>query len=534
MPRALNVLRATADLITHPSRLRHWRRHLGQAWHSPGSGGASAGRPQRGDGPAPRSLRVLVHGDRRLTEKLRPEWEQLDWDGGTPPPDLDLVLIGWPLDDPATAEHLRSAAAAAGTPTAVWDTAEAGSPICPFGEHADRLLLRFSERRQDYQGTDARVLDPGVQPRVHNPMQPTGSRVPVAHLTSGPDPVLDELGSLLGQSERSDRSYGVVVVRGGGTTPDRPLELLAEGTVLMASDPGVQTISSAVEVVDTPDSAAQSLRSLTTHAELRRRAAQLGVRRILSERSTTVAVDELLADLALAPPRRARPVTAIVPTMRPSQIGHVLKFVANQSHAEVQLVLITHGFTADADTAALAEDLGVPDLHLIAADADLTLGSLMNLGVDAADGEYVAKMDDDNFYGTHYLSDLLATFDFSGAEVAGKWAHFTYLEASGATFLRFPQAENRLTRLVQGGTLVLPRSVASALRFEDLPRRVDTTFLEKVASAGGTVYSADRYNFVSVRGAKLDGHTWKITDSELLAKPSADLFFGEPWTHVDI
>ncbi|WP_420111369.1 glycosyltransferase family protein [Pseudactinotalea sp.] len=479
-------------------------------------------------------MRVLVHADQCLTETLRPEWEQLEWDGGTLPPDLDLVLIGWPPEDPAMAERLASAAATVGAPTAVWDTSDAGSAICPFGTHADRLLLRSADRRQDYQGADARVLDPGVQPRMHNPMQPTGPRAPVAHLTSGPDPVLDELGSLLGQPERSERSYAVVVVRGSGTTPDRPLELLAEGTVLVASDPGVQAISSAVEVVDTPDTAAQRLRSLTTHAELRRRVAQVGVRRVLSEQSTTVAVDELLADLALATPRRARPVTAIVPTMRPSQIGHVLKFVARQSHGQVQLVLITHGFTADADTAALAQDLGVTDLHLIAADADLTLGSLMNLGVDAADGEYVAKMDDDNFYGTHYLSDLLATFDFSGAEVAGKWAHFTHLEASGATFLRFPQAENRLTRLVQGGTLVLPRSVASALHFEDLPRRVDTTFLEKVASVGGTVYSADRYNFVSVRGAKVDGHTWKITDSELLAKPSAELFFGEPWTHVDI
>ena len=40
-------------------------------------------------------------------------------------------------------------------------------------------------------------------------------------------------------------------------------------------------------------------------------------------------------------------------------------------------------------------------------------------------------MDDDNFYGTHYLTDLVRALDYSGADVVGKWAHLVHLESSG-------------------------------------------------------------------------------------------------------
>lgn len=531
MPRARTMLRASAELVAHPSRLRQWRTHLGDAWRTPGAGSRRSGPPRHLPGPPPRPTRALVIGDSALGERLRPEWEQLDTSGGPVLDGVDLVVLLWP----STSDQAPDLPDAA-TPgrVVVWDEADPGSPACPAADRADLVVVGTAARAGDYPGVRVLVQPAAVQPRRHNPAVATGARVPRGRLAGpGADPVLDPVDSLLGEPTRPDRTYAVVCARGGAADPHRVRELLAEGTVVLTSDEQLHAAVPVVGLVGSTEIARQELAALGAHPELRRRRAQLGAREVLASGTTTVAVDAVLEQLGVATPRRGRPVSAIVPTMRPDQIPHVLEFVARQSHEQVQLVLVTHGFDADAGTAAAARDLGV-DLRLVGAAADLTLGALMNLGVDAADGEFVAKMDDDNHYGAHYLADLLTTFDFSGAQVAGKWAHFTYLQSSGATFLRFPHAENTLTRLVQGGTLVLPRAVASELRFEDLPRRVDTTFLEKVSAAGGTVYSADRYNFVSVRGASVEGHTWKITDSELLAKPSAELFFGEPWTHVDI
>lgn len=159
----------------------------------------------------------------------------------------------------------------------------------------------------------------------------------------------------------------------------------------------------------------------------------------------------------------------------------------------------------------------------------------MNLGVDAASGRYVAKMDDDNYYGPHYLSDLVRAFSWTDAQVVGKWAHYVHIgDDDGPTLLRFQDFEHRFVRLVQGGTILTPAEVARELRFEDLPRRVDTTFLEKVHAAGGTVYSSDRFNFISTRKADASGHTWGISTDEILARSSRVQFFGPAEHHVTV
>ena len=52
---------------------------------------------------------------------------------------------------------------------------------------------------------------------------------------------------------------------------------------------------------------------------------------------------------------------------------------------------------------------------------------------------------------------------------------------------------------MQGGTILTGRDHAREIGFPDLPRGVDTAFLQRVRDAGGRVYAADRFNFVSLR-----------------------------------
>ena len=177
---------------------------------------------------------------------------------------------------------------------------------------------------------------------------------------------------------------------------------------------------------------------------------------------------------------------------------------------------------------------GVTNVEVIAADKELTLGACLNLGVDASDGKYVAKVDDDNFYGRHYLTDLLDCFTHSGAGIVGKWAHYTWLRSSGAVVLRFPYAEHRFEKLVQGGTIILDRDVVTDLRFGDLPRAVDTDILTRATEAGVRTWSGDRFNFVSVRGVDRHAHTWPIADTALMNRAGHVAFFGDPREHVEV
>ncbi|WP_285103157.1 glycosyltransferase [Promicromonospora sp. MEB111] len=316
----------------------------------------------------------------------------------------------------------------------------------------------------------------------------------------------------------------------------RIFEITASGT------PVVSTPSAAVGeyfpgdevfVAGTREAGAHAIRALVRSSELRDRAVHKGQRRIWREHTYAVRSQKVLADVGLAgSPVVARPtVTALVSTNRPHQLDHVLGVLGAQEGVDLQVALLTHGFEADdADLRARAKEAGVGSLELLSATADVPLGTCLNLLLDTADGDVVAKIDDDDLYGPQYLSDQLYALAYSGADVVGKQAHYMYLEGADATILRFADREHRYTDRVMGPTIVAARETASTVRFRPLGRGEDTAFLADVVEASGTVYSADRFNFIQVRSAP-GGHSWSVTEAELLA--SGELrHYGRAATHV--
>lgn len=290
-----------------------------------------------------------------------------------------------------------------------------------------------------------------------------------------------------------------------------------------------------VNVVRDGNETRAALSTLLQHEELRDRLGTRSVRRVMNSHTYGHRVDHVLSTIGKTPQPMPRDVSMIVPTRRPDMLGNVKSFAASQNLVEKELVLVVHGFSIDAASfRAELSELGVSSVQIVPAESDILLGSLMNMGVEAASGHFISKMDDDNFYGPNYLCDLLHAFNYTDATVVGKWAHYTHLASKDLTILRFPDHEHRYVRLVQGGTMTMHRTTARDLQFENLPRRVDTTFFDKVKSSGGRVYAADRFNFVSKRAASPEGHTWRITDEELLAKSSKICFVGDPTKHVTV
>jgi spore maturation protein CgeB len=320
-------------------------------------------------------------------------------------------------------------------------------------------------------------------------------------------------------------------VTGSKTMCSRRLFELSAAQTAVISAPAASIepfFGGTIEVVENAAETGRALDVLLTNAEYRDRLALQAHRRVFDEHLCSHRVDTVLRSVGLEDSPATGPrVSVVVPTKRPEQLDQVLRTIASQSYRSVELVLVTHGFHV-----ALPELDGI-DVVVVEAAAELSLGACLNLGVQAATGHLVAKVDDDNFYGTHYLTDLVRALDFSGADVVGKWAHLVHLESSGATLLRFGHAEHRFVEQVQGGTLLMRRALAERIGFEDLPRRVDTTFLAKVRAAGLTVYAADRFNFVSVRRADTGSHTWPISDKEIMARASRLLFYGDPVLHAE-
>ena len=285
-----------------------------------------------------------------------------------------------------------------------------------------------------------------------------------------------------------------------------------------------------IEVVENAEETGRALDVLLSNAEYRDRLALQAHRRVFDEHLYSHRVDAVLRSVGLA--GRRGPSDPGGERDRPDQAPRAAGPRAGDHRQAVAPRASSWSWSPTASPSTPRRSTGSTS-SWSRPHADLTLGACMNLGVEAATGDLVAKVDDDNFYGTHYLTDLVRALDYSGADVVGKWAHLVHLESSGATLLRFEKAEHRFVEQVQGGTLLMRRTVAERIRFEDLPRRVDTTFLAKVRAAGLTVYAADRFNFVSVRRADTGSHTWPISDKEIMARSSRLLFYGDPTSHAE-
>lgn len=302
--------------------------------------------------------------------------------------------------------------------------------------------------------------------------------------------------------------------------PRRIFEISACATpVVSTPTPAITSLFPSEEMVtvDDPQTAAWTLRALVGNDEWRDRLGHLAARRVLSEHTYRHRIDEVLGLVGLGAHQTADPsVSAIVSTNRPGQLDHVLTTLGSQRDVDLQVVLLTHGFEAPADLQQRARDLGIERLVLLTAPAEQSLGECLNQCVEAADGDVIAKFDDDDWYGPHYLADQLRALDYSGADVVGKHAHHVHLLDLDALAVRYPEFEHRFTHFVMGPTFVMPRKVAAEVRFADQTRGEDTDFLRRLVADGGKIYASDRFGFVQVRGHE-HGHTWDASDVELLA-----------------
>ncbi|MGN6005339.1 hypothetical protein, partial [Escherichia coli] len=119
-------------------------------------------------------------------------------------------------------------------------------------------------------------------------------------------------------------------------------------------------------------------------------------------------------------------IAPLVSTIRPEQIDHVLETLAGQKQVTMTPVILTHGFTAPARSRARARELDL-EIDWVTAETSTPLGGCYNLMLSRVEADYIAKMDDDDLYGDHYLFESLAAADYARAEVVGKHAHYLHL-----------------------------------------------------------------------------------------------------------
>ena len=392
-----------------------------------------------------------------------------------------ILTVLWDRDGDAIAPNLRS-----GFDVIFGD----GKP--PTDDYEGRLV--------EWRGT--------IQPRIHNPIGGNRRRVDAGYidltnlaLDQSPFESLEALIS-------ATKDYKVLHAVGQVSDSDAAV-IAATATPLIVVDEGPEL---SLEV-DSEEERVVLERSLLRSEVLKARLTHPRMRMAMRERSIGRDFDSILG-VDEGWPR----IDVMVATMRPEKVDTIFENLQRQTYPNLALWLVAHGIDLDrSEMMDRAERAGVDLRAVVNVEESVILGEVFNIGFGETEAEIVAKMDDDDFYGPEYLWDLYTALDFSGAEVAGKWAHYVYLEGVDSTVYRFKAFEHTYTDVVAISTLLMRRGVLDAERFPAMPWGSGSVFLRALGAQGARVFAADRWNYLYIRGQDGGRNTFPISDMKMLA-----------------
>lgn len=209
-------------------------------------------------------------------------------------------------------------------------------------------------------------------------------------------------------------------------------------------------------------------------------------------------------------------VSIITCSRRPQFFKNILQNFKNQTWINKELIIILNDDHTDLVT--FKERIkNVNNVSIYQLPEKVSLGKCLNFAIKKVKYPFIAKFDDDDYYGSSYLSDSMKAFQRSNADIVGKTSHFTYLQENKLLLYYAPNQENKFVKFVSGATIMVRKSVFDSVQFSDLSLGEDVKFLRDCHKKGFKIYSGNRFHFVYIR-RKNNHHTWKTSYNYLLSR----------------
>jgi hypothetical protein len=218
-------------------------------------------------------------------------------------------------------------------------------------------------------------------------------------------------------------------------------------------------------------------------------------------------------------------ISVILSCQRATMLDRILEQVAAQDHPLVEIVLGCHGFPAprrEQFSPAVQARLG-PILEF---PGDAVFGDVL-AGLSAvASGDFLSKVDDDDWYGPSHLSDLYTAWVYSEAQLVGRKLALVHFEASDTLAVRSFFLEGYRWQVAGGASMIARHDLAAIGGWRSQVRAVDRGLYSRLEDAGGVNYACSGPGYVHTRHA--EGHTWKVSDRYFLENFTTEVLQGIP------
>jgi hypothetical protein len=188
-------------------------------------------------------------------------------------------------------------------------------------------------------------------------------------------------------------------------------------------------------------------------------------------------------------------ISVVVSTLRPDDLSNLLKQISKQSLLQFELLIGLHAIDLNSEHKRLIAQLKKRKISVVTKkfDSSKNLGTILSNLAQLSTGEFIAKMDDDDYYGPEHLRDLVDAALDTGADVVGRAMNYVYLEPLQITVRRFSHSGTQAVELwsdwVCGGTILVRRDMGEkASWFGDGYTAVDRFLLSGVTNNGGKIW----------------------------------------------
>lgn len=272
-----------------------------------------------------------------------------------------------------------------------------------------------------------------------------------------------------------------------------------------------------VTTVRTPSELALEYKKLMNDRWLRQRKAHLGYRYAMTNHTSFKFSQKLNEYYSSKYSLAENPLISIVmATKREKFIDRIVNNLTCQKYENTEVLIMTQNWTQDGKDqlkSKLEQSGKFKRVIIESNDSDMTLGERLNICANlvSKDSQFIAKMDDDDFYFENYLSDMLLPFEHGDYALTGKCEYFIYLESSNKVVLiRDGKGSYRNSEFVAGATLVVKTKILKELGgFKSVNQGEDSDLIKRIIAKNYKIYSADPFNFVVYRSADVMNHTYR-------------------------
>ncbi|WP_066070031.1 glycosyltransferase [Neobacillus soli] len=206
-------------------------------------------------------------------------------------------------------------------------------------------------------------------------------------------------------------------------------------------------------------------------------------------------------------------VSIITCTIREECIDNVFKNFQQQTWKDKELIIILNKDSMDIDRWIRKAET-YRNIQVYQLPEKATLGDCLNFGVMKSNDAFIAKFDDDDYYGPDYITNGMDAFKDKNISIVGKSSYYIYFKNKRA-LIHVRGTKNSITDTVAGATLMFRKEVFHNVRFKKVNRAEDYYFIEQSKKAGFQIYSTDHHHFAVIR-QEPEKHTWKISDENLM------------------